>query len=1167
MNCRACSHENRDGAKFCTGCGEVMARACGNCGTELPEGGRFCDACGAPAGSNVAREGEPQRDGGHRREGEPPGEPRGTERHGSARGPARSAGRENYEMPSPSQDRLPRDYTPKHLADKILPSKSALVGERKQVTVLFADVKGSMELAEQIDPEAWHRILDRFFGILADGVHRFEGTVNQYTGDGIMALFGAPISHEDHAQRACYAALELRSALRDYADELRRSHGVSFSTRVGINSGEVIVGKIGDDLRMDYTAQGHTVGLAQRMESLAEPGSVFLTRHTANLVEGYFALRSLGSFDLKGSRKPLEVFELEGVGSIRTRLDRSRARGFSRFIGRAQELETLEGALEQAREGRGRAVGVVAEAGVGKSRLCLEFVESCRKSGVSVYEAHCPAHGKSVHLLPIMELMRGYFGITGADRDQDAREKIAGRLLLLDREFESSLPLVWEFLGVPDPERPAEDLDAEIRQRRLFAFVRQLVTTRSAREPAVLLIDDLHWVDPGSDAFIAQLVDVVESTRTLLLLNFRPEYRAEWMQRSYYQQLPLATLSPDDIQALAADLLGPDPSVSKLPERIAARTGGNPFYTEEVVQSLAESGQLEGERGSYRLVTPIDAIEVPETVQSILAARIDRLAEREKRVLQTASVIGKEFPESILREVADLPDQELHPALSALRSAEFLYEQALYPEPEYSFKHPLTHEVAYKSQLAERRRAVHAAVARAIEERDPERAKEYAALLAYHWDAADEVEPAALWHRRAALAVGAMNADECVRHWQRVRALADRLPPSGAQRAMRSEARSQLVMLASRSNFSPELDELNRLFEEACELGAQSDDPTAVTLAHIRYASSLLYLGREKEGAVWADRAVAEADRAEHRELRVAARYSPLIREYFAGDFERSIETSGEGLRLCDGDPGVASDLLPVAPYLFFVGMRTAVFAYLGRLADAQAESERLQEEKVRAHDYSFQITRCFRVQLHWLTGEFRSGIAQARESIEALGDDMNLAAGAFTHHQLGVALALVQEWEEARAALERSLEISRQGNVFLMLRPETLTWLGRVEAELGETDRGREYLEEALRGAERMGSRMPLALLHFGRARILWKERGVDAHKEIEEELATADRCARELGIRLYDPFVGLERAALRGAMGDEAGRRAQLEEVQRMFIALGSERNAERVARELSA
>jgi class 3 adenylate cyclase len=473
----------------------------------------------------------------------------------------------------PETERAPRDmgnrrlpegnrrlpYTPKHLADKILSSKSALEGERKQVTVLFADVKSSMQLAEQVDPEEWHRILERFFEILTDGVHRFEGTVNQYTGDGIMALFGAPIAHEDHAQRACYAALHLLERLREFGRTIRREHGLDFATRMGLNSGEVIVGKIGDDLRMDYTAQGHTVGLAQRIESLAEADACFVSSDTAALVSGYFALEDLGAFRVRGTSAPLRVHRLASIGSARSRFDVARSHGLSRFVGRASDLRTLEDALEQAAAGNGQAVGVVAEAGTGKSRLCFEFIEHCREQGMRVYEARAVAHGKNVPFLPILELFRSYFGITPQDDDRTARERIAGRLGVLDEKLTDALPLLFDFLGVPDPQRPAPELGPEARQRQLLGVMRRLIQSVSDAQPVVTLIEDLHWLDAASAEFLEHLIAARGHSRSLLLLNFRPEYHAEWMKQSWYRQIPLTPLGRDAIGELLTDLLGSDP--------------------------------------------------------------------------------------------------------------------------------------------------------------------------------------------------------------------------------------------------------------------------------------------------------------------------------------------------------------------------------------------------------------------------------------------------------------------------------------------------------------------------------------------------------------------------------------------------------------------------------
>ncbi|MEN8160953.1 MAG: adenylate/guanylate cyclase domain-containing protein, partial [Myxococcota bacterium] len=423
MICGACGHESAESAKFCAECGAALARRCASCQSELTAGARFCAECGAPA--------------------------------------AAATPKVNGKDRPLVNGREPRAYTPKHLADKILQSKSALEGERKQVTVLFADVKGSMELAGQVDPEQWHAILERFFEILAESVHRFEGTVNQYTGDGIMALFGAPIAHEDHALRAGYAALHLLEKLREYGREVRREHGLDFATRIGLNSGEVVVGKIGDDLRMDYTAQGHTVGLAQRVEALAEADTCFLSEATADLLQGYFALEDLGDFRVKGVDEPLRVLRLAGVGEARTRFDVSRSRGLSRFVGRAGEVQTLQAAFESAKAGNGAVVGVVALAGTGKSRLCFEFAESCRAAGFRVHEGHAVAHGKSIPLIPVLEILRSYFEIGLRDDDRSAREKVAGRLLLLDEGFREVLPVLFEFLGIADPGAPVPRVEPE----------------------------------------------------------------------------------------------------------------------------------------------------------------------------------------------------------------------------------------------------------------------------------------------------------------------------------------------------------------------------------------------------------------------------------------------------------------------------------------------------------------------------------------------------------------------------------------------------------------------------------------------------------------------------------------------------------------------------------
>jgi class 3 adenylate cyclase len=704
MRCPHCQHENRDSARFCGECGASLeGLVCPRCAALNPRGQKFCDSCGASLAVSI-----------------------GT--------PAREA----------------RAYTPRHLVEKVLTTRSALEGERKHVSVLFADLVDSMRLAEGLDAEDWHRILDRVFEILTEGVHRFEGTVNQFTGDGVMALFGAPVAHEDHARRACHAALAAMDELRTYASTLR-ARGLELAVRMGLNSGEVVVGKIGDDLRMDYTAQGHCVGLAARMEQLADPGTVLLTEHTARLVEGFFALTDLGMRAMKGVSAPVRVFELRGIGPLRTRLDASGLRGLSRLIGREADLAWLDGILSRSIESNGQVVGVVGDAGVGKSRLCLEFVTRCRARGVAVYEVHCPAHGATVPWLAIRDLLRSYFALPSGEEVEAIRRSVGQQLLALDGGFGDAIPLVLEVLGVSDPAAP--DYSLQSLTTRLASFLRRFVRLRSANEPVVLLLDDAHWIDRASDELVREIAASVRDTRTLLLANFRPEYRPAWIGGAHYHQLALSPLGAEASRELLQDLLGSDSSLDELSERIRERTEGNPFFTEEVVQALAAAGSLIGERGAYRLTASVDTLALPATVQALLAARIDRLGEQAKHLLQVAAVVGKQFDGPLLAEVSGLDDRDLGAALGALQEEEFLHLIGPAPRPEYAFKHPLVRDVAYWSQLGERRTRLHAAVAAALEKLRADRLGEYASLIAHHWEASGKRFEAARWKRRAALNV------------------------------------------------------------------------------------------------------------------------------------------------------------------------------------------------------------------------------------------------------------------------------------------------------------------------------------------------------------------------------------------------------------------------------
>jgi predicted ATPase/class 3 adenylate cyclase len=1024
---------------------------------------------------------------------------------------------------------------------------------------MFADVKGSMELAEQVGAEQWHAILERFFQILADGVHRFEGTVNQYTGDGIMALFGAPIAHEDHAQRACYAALQLLGRLREYAREVRREHGLDFATRIGLNSGEVVVGKIGDDLRMDYTAQGHTVGLAQRIESLAEADACFLSQATADLVAGFFALEDLGSYRVKGSAEPLHVFRLAGVGTARNRFDVSRSRGLSRFVGRAHEVRTLEAALAAARAGEGAVVGVVAHAGTGKSRLCYEFLESCRAAGFAVHEGRAVAHGKSIPLVPILEIFRSYFAIGERDDERTAREKIAGRLLLLDEGFRDVLPVLFDFLGVADPAHPPPRMEAEARQRQLLGVSRRLLRQAPAERPALLLIEDLHWLDGASEAWLRDWVDAVAGTHALLVANYRPEYRAEWMQRSHVQQIALAPLGAEAIRELLGDLLGRDPSTAGLADAIHARSGGNPFFAEEIVRSLIESGQLQGERGRHRLVTPVEKLAVPGSVQALLAARIDRLPEREKRVLQAAAVIGKEFRGPILEQVIELGPNELAESLAALRSAEFVYEESLYPVAEYSFKHPLTQEVALASLLSERRRAAHAAVARATEAFDADRLDERAALLAHHYEEAGEPLDAARWHTRAAAFIGKSDFAEAARHLERARELLRQVPDQAEAARLGAAVCRELLAVGFRLELTAEASQ--GIFEEGLRWAEATGDPLAAGVLHQALSvveTQNLRLDSALEHAAAFERAALAAPDPEIRAMALWPSLAPLqfrgelaeLRSRIARQLEWTRDHPEWGLRYW----GMSTH----AGALWALG---SVERYDGSLERARECLERSVEVSRRVGDLELEgACLCEFARLECVAGEPDLGRVPAQRAVELaerLGARTSRVAA---YAQLAEVAVTAGRPAEAIQAIDHADSLQAGG--FGMPRLLLLWTRARAQLANGDLAQARADAEQLLARTLELGARLPAVEAALTLAAAL--RAGADAAEtsRIDELLATADRLIEETGARNLAPLVLVERAARLTRAGDATQRRALLERARDEFTRMGATGHVREIA-----
>src|SRR5438093_2825097 len=760
-------------------------------------------------------------------------------------------------FPTSSQDRAPLAYTPSYLAEKILTSRSALEGERKQVTVLFADLKGSMEQLADRDPEEARQLLDPVLERMIEAVHCYEGTVNQVMGDGIMALFGAPIAHEDHAVRACYAALRMQETVTRYGDAMQRSHGVPVQIRVGLHSGAVVVRAIDSSLHMDYTAVGQTTHLAARMEQMAKPGSVLTTGETLRLAEGFVQGKALGPVAVKGLADLVEVFELVGPSSTRTRLQAFAARGLTRFVGRQAEFEALRQALERAGTSHGQVVAVIGEPGVGKTRLVYEFIKSHHTHDWLVLESSSVSYGKATAYLPVRDLFKAYFQIDDRDDGRKIREKLTGKLLTLDAALGPTLPAFLALLDVPVEDRSWQDLDPTQRRQRTLAAIKQLLLRESQVQPLLLVFENLHWVDAETQAVLDSLIDSLPTARLLLLVNYRPEYQHGWGNKTSYTQLRLDPLPPANAEELLQALLGADPSLVSLKRLLIERTEGNPFFLEESVRALVENGGLGGERGAYRPFKTLDSLQVPVTVQAVLAARIDRLPPEEKRLLQTAAVIGTEVPFALLQAIGELSEEELRRGLGHLQAAEFLYEASLFPELEYTFKHALTDELAYGSLLQERRRALHASIVEAIEALSADRLSEQVERLASHALRGQVWEKALVYCRQAGEKAMARSAHrEAVGYFEQALSTLPHLPETHVTREQAIDLR-----LALRSALRP-LGEVGRLLAylgEAEVLAAALDDPRRQGRVSLFLSQHCRMMGMHDEATAAAQRALALA--------------------------------------------------------------------------------------------------------------------------------------------------------------------------------------------------------------------------------------------------------------------------------------------------------------------
>ncbi|MGK2878027.1 MAG: AAA family ATPase [Solirubrobacterales bacterium] len=877
--CPTCKAENRSDARFCGACGSPLAATieCAECKAENSADQRYCDECGAALGGATSV---------------------------ASRLTVETGGRD----------------------------------ERKQVTVLFADVRGSMELAGQVSSERLREIMNGLFIRLAVAVKHYDGTVDKFTGDGIMAVFGAPIALEDHALLACLAASEMRDAAAAISDELSESDGIDLSLRVGLNSGEVVAGSIGSDGSQAYTAVGHAVGLAQRVESLSEPGGVWMSEATARKVEGQASVEDVGEHTVKGVSGPLRLYRLIGVREEFA--DSSSGPGtLSSFVGREAELAELHSAVDRLASGSGSLIGVVGSPGLGKSRLCSELTEHCEARGVPVFSTRCQAHTRDVSLNPLLKLLRVFFTVESTEPAEVSRQKIADQLLVHDPAFESVLPIVYDFLGVSGSELALPEVSAEARKRRLMAAIGQVLRART--DPVVLLVEDLHWSDPESLAFFDLLADSTTDSPTLFLGTFRPEFKGELLERPFYRQIPLAPLDGAEIRIHLDSIIGNDSSTDGLAEKVAARSGGNPFFAEEIVRDLAEAGSIEGRHGDYRLVASIDAIGAPSSVQTVLSARMDRLDAGAKFVLMTASVIGDEFRYDLLAETLDIPSGELANALHELTQADFITETELFPVARYSFRHPLTHEVAYESQLSASRAEIHGRIAVSMQSIDVERLDENAAIVAQHFEAAGDPLNSAIWHARSAAWAMTTDAAAAYESWQRVKRFSQQAIDRGEDaEELYAAALWMLIALGWRHGIEESV--MKPIFEEACEIAEHNNDNNYLSLVCGSYTSSVGFANGDFPEA---ERLGAKAKALVENSDDPVARLGGLMAHPFAAlnvsKFNETVLGCEQVLDELNGDPDRGAFMIGMSPLAFFDGAAAVALTELGRCAAARAAISR----------------------------------------------------------------------------------------------------------------------------------------------------------------------------------------------------------------------------------
>jgi len=989
MKCPKCQSENPETRKFCRECGTKLVQVCPNCSSENLLSDKFCGHCGQSLGEVAA--------------------------------------------PPVTDYSKPRSYIPRFLADKILTGRSTVEGERKLVTVLFADVANYTSISEKLDPEEVHQLMDGCFKLLMDEIHRYEGTIDKFTGDGIMALFGAPIASEDHAQRACYSALAIQRALAEYGEKVKEDCGIEFKMRVGLNSGPVIVGAIGNDLRMDYTVIGDTINLASRMEKLASSGTILVSADTHKLARDFFEFKPLGKLKVKGKEEPAEAYELIEASGIQTRFEAAIAKGLTKFVGREKETEALKEAFEKVQSGYGQVVGVVGEAGVGKSRLLLEVRRMLPQRHYAYLEGRCLHYGSSMPYLPILDILRFYFEIKEGEREFVIKKNVREKIMQLDEKLQDILPPLYEILSLKVDDENYLSLQPQQRRERIFEAIRDLLIRESQNKPLVIAVEDLHWIDKTSEEFLTYLIDWLASASILLTFLYRPEYTHPWGGKSYYSHIGVGQLSTKASAQLVQSILEGAQVVPELRELIVSRAGGNPLFVEEFTYTLMENGSIKKKDNQYVLSRKASEIQVPDTIQGIVTARMDRLEDNLKRTMQVAAVIGRDFAYRILHTITGM-QEDLKSYLLNLQGLELIYEKSLFPELEYIFKHAITQEVAYNSLLLKRRKEIHEKIGQAIEQLYGERLEEFYEMLAHHYSRSDNSEKAHQYLK--------LSGDKAVQNYSNKEAFRfyrEAISTLKKQAETEDNRRQQLeIYLLITGPIRPlgypedSLELLKDGERLATELGEERN------LADLHSSIGMYYSfhGDHLQSINYSESCLREALEVEDVDL-VARVGQDLCNSYFL---------SGDPLKIVDAAPKVLALIEKTQKEAEFFGRPLNTYsaihahcghamAMLGRFEEGETLCEKALRSAIKINSvYSIGWAEVNYGYLYMHRGDGKNTIAHAQKAVSYLDEAQAVIIMGLARTVLGMGYCFLGNLGTARAYIEQGIQIHNDtGMPFLL--------------------------------------------------------------------------------------------------------------------------------------